>query len=55
MHVIQRISPRMAVIHNKVDVAGGIIGQRGVYAYKGGRAKFAANREHQLQKAGLER
>ena len=55
MHVIQRISPRMAVIHNKVDVAGGIIGQRGVYAYKGGRAKFAANREQQLQKAGLER
>ena len=55
MHVIQRISPRMVVIHNKVDVAGGIIGQRGVYAYKGGRAKFAANREQQLEKAGIER
>lgn len=55
MHVVQRISARMAVIHNKVDVAGGIIGQRGVYAYKGGRAQFAANREQQLMKAGLER
>lgn len=55
LHVVQRISSRMAVIHNRVDVAGGIIGQRGVYAYKGGRAQFAANREQQLMKAGLER
>lgn len=55
MHVVQRISARMAVIHNKVDIAGGIIGQRGIYAYKGGRAQFAANREQQLVKAGLER
>ena len=55
LHVIQRISGRMAVIHDKADVAGGIIGQRGVYAYRGGRAQFAANREQQLMKAGLER
>ena len=46
-HFIQKISPRLAVLHDKGQVSGVAVGQSGTLAYKGGRAEFAGKAKGQ--------